>query len=219
MNGDVFAMGKNHQYALVKFPKAGSASVTFTYTIGRTNCVVSKTIPVTVGAASGAFSASTIIYADGQLQYLDNTVSTYQWGYDNYATLDSTLLPGATFQTYLLNNPDFNHNYFWVIVTKNGCSKKIYYNAPLAVTNANTDHINMHVFPNPGSNIVHIELDTPQAFGGMVTLTDMTGRVVSSQPASGTNIEFNVTNLPSGCYLITCIREGMQFATTRFIKN
>ena len=46
---------------------------------------------------------------------------------------------------------------------------------PLAITNTNTDHVSMRVFPNPASNIVTVELDAPVASNGTGVLETLKG--------------------------------------------
>jgi hypothetical protein len=217
-NADIVGIGASSQYVLVNFPHAGSASVTFTYAIAGTRCVVSNTVPVTVGSTTS--TRSNVIFNNQQFVYLDNTATGFQWGYDNAATLDSTVVPGATFQSYPIISPDFTHFHYWVLATKSGCTHKVYYNKPLAVTNINSGKdASMNIYPNPAGSLVTIELNIPQ--GGMteVAITNMLGQTVKTQTIQGLTAQFEVSDLPAGCYMVNSVQNGVKLTAGRFIKN
>jgi hypothetical protein len=217
VNAAINAVGSNQQYCLVSFPAAGAASVTLHIGGAGAACVSSSTYNVTVGAAGAA--AANVLYYNYQFIYQDNTQDSYQWGYDNAATLDSVLIPGATFQSYPVSSPDFVNRYYWVITKKSGCMKKSYYNMPLAVTNLQSGNAPlMNVYPNPANDVVNIELGTTSGVAE-VTLTNMMGQVMKTQTYSGNNIQLAINDLPAGCYLISCVQNGLKVATSRFIKN
>jgi len=218
INASVFAQGTNNQYILVNFYDAGNALITLTANVPGTSCNSIDSFAVNVGSSVSA--ASSITYFNSQFIYLDNTDSTYQWGYDNIASLDSTLVPNATFQSYTDSTPDFAANYYWVITTKDGCMEKTYYNSPLAVTNVqNANQGNIKAYPNPSSNVVNVEINGLASAPATVTLSDMLGRTLKSVTGSQQTMQFTVSDLPSGCYLFTCYKNNLKVATTRFIKN
>jgi hypothetical protein len=217
VNATVNAVGSSGQYCLVSFPSVGSASVTLHIGGAGAACVSTSTYNVAVGAAGP--SAANVLYYNYQFIYQDNTQDSYQWGYDNAVTLDSVLIPGATFQSYPVSSPDFANRYYWVITKKSGCMKKSYYNLPLAVTNLQPGNAAiMNVYPNPANDVVNIELGVLNGLAE-VTLTNMMGQVMKTQTYSGNNIQLAINDLPAGCYLISCVQNGMKVATARFIKN
>ncbi len=217
VNATVNAVGSNQQYCLVSFPAAGAASVTLHIGGAGAACVSSSTYNVTVGASGTA--AANVLYYNYQFIYQDNTQDSYQWGYDNAATLDSVLIPGATFQSYPVSSPDFVNRYYWVITKKGGCMKKSYYNLPLAVTNLQSGNAPiMNVYPNPANDVVNIEIGTISGVAEVV-LTNMMGQVMKTKTYSGNNIQLAINDLPAGCYLISCVQNGLKVATSRFIKN
>jgi hypothetical protein len=217
VNATVNATGSTGQYSLVSFPNPGSASVTLHIGGVSALCVSNSTYNVTVG--TGGSSAAPVIYYNFQFIYQDNTQDTYQWGYDNASTLDSTIIPGATFQSYPITTPDLINKYYWVITKKSGCMQKTYYNLPLAITNMNAGMpATMEVFPNPANNIVSIAVSNLNG-PAEVVLTNMLGQAIKTQRFNGKNIQLDINDIPAGCYLVSCSQNGIKVVTERIIKN
>jgi len=217
VNATLYAVGSTTQYCIVNFPASGNALVTLQQGVGA-NCVINDTFKVTVGAEISA--TSNILYYDNQFIYPDNTVDAYQWGYDNVSTLDSTLIPGATFQSYVNGVPDFTDDYYWVMTTQNGCTQKTYYNGPLSVINTQSaSAAGLQVYPNPAANTLNISVNIPQGNAVEVVLTDMPGRTIKTITTTGHSVQFDIATLPAGCYLVSCLQNGIKVANAKFIKN
>jgi hypothetical protein len=129
-NATVWATGSTSQYCLVSFDAPGEAVVTLTTGSG-VGCASGSTYTVLVGNDIAA--PGTVIYYNNQFVFQDNTQDTYQWGYDDAATLDSALIQGATFQSYGNATPDLTGKYYWVLTTRGGCMQKTYFNTPLSI--------------------------------------------------------------------------------------
>src|SRR5208283_496004 len=143
------------QYCLVNFPDTGNAAVVLTINGAVTHCLIYDTFAVHVSSnVSGAWD---VIYYNYQFVFQDNTQDSYQWGYDNVYTLDSALIPGATFQSYPILSPDFLDNYYWVITTKDGCMQKTYFQGPQSASAvAVLGKKQLAVMPNPATDIVTV---------------------------------------------------------------
>lgn len=72
--------------------------------------------------------------------------------------------------------------------------------------------------PNPANDVVNIEIGTISGVAE-VMLTNMMGQVMKTQTYSGNDIQLAINDLPAGCYLISCVQNGLKVATSRFIKN
>ncbi len=217
VNAIVNAVGSGDQYSLISFPNPGSASVTLHIGGANALCVSNSTYNVTVGASGP--SAAPVIYYNYQFIYQDNTQDTYQWGYDNAATLDSSVIPGATFQSYPITTPDFLNKYYWVITTKSGCMQKTYYNLPLAITNVHTGlPASIDVFPNPANTTVDVAVNN-LAGEAEIELANILGQTVKSKKYDGKNIQLDISDLSAGCYVVSCSQNGLKVATARIIKN
>jgi hypothetical protein len=98
------------------------------------------------------------------LMYLDNTVDSYQWGYDD--TLDQNtphIFPGEVFQVYTHGGDGLDLDttkYYWVTVTKNGCVSKIYFGGKYGrykkFMEGSADDVKLDVIPNPNNGLFHI---------------------------------------------------------------
>jgi hypothetical protein len=217
INGTVWATGANRQNSIISFNNPGQAWVVLTNSIGTTSCHSTDTFAVTVG--TGVSDVPQVIRYNGQFMCLQNNVDTYQWGYDDATTLDSTLVQGEVNQVYFNANPDLIHNYYWVMTTKGSCLQKTYYNVPLGITNVNEIAGSVKVYPNPASNNINVEVNG--AFGGNmeIVILNLLGQRVNSTPAIDNKATINVSNLPAGVYLVDCVRDGVKIATAKFIKN
>jgi len=217
INADIWDMGSTGQYCLVNFNNPGNALVILKTAISGINCVVNDTVTVNVGTSVS--TSAPVIYFDEQFAYMDNNTDTYQWGYDNLSTLDSTLIPGATYQTYPDSNPDFIDNAYWVITTYNGCMEKTYYNNPLSVQNINSSAVSMKVYPDPATSILNIELQNNQGGKTTVDIINVMGQKVSSLTTTGNTLVVDVAQLPAGYYFVNCLQNGTKLTTGRFIRN
>jgi type IX secretion system substrate protein/Big-like domain-containing protein/PKD domain-containing protein len=219
VNADIYSVGANNQFTLVNFPNGGTASVILTTRIDSTGCLSADTFSVNVNAVG--YTAAQVLYYNYQFVYLDNKIDSYQWGYDDASTLDSISIPGASFQSYPNNNPDFVDNYYWVITSKDGCSQKTYYNQPPATTavkNVSVDDLGIKVYPNPASSVVSIELSGNSGNSIDVTVTDMLGQTIKTQSGTARTFQFSMADVPAGCYLVCCSRNGVKMATAKIIK-
>ncbi len=217
INANIMATGKSRQNALVTFNTPGEAKVIVTSSINATSCQNADTFNVTV--SSSVSENPQVLYYNGQFLCLQNEVDSYQWGYDDAITLDSTLFQGEVNQVYLNNAPDFVYQNFWVMTKHNGCMQKTYYNRPTGVTNINTDVTAMKVFPNPASSTVNVELNATLTGDVQVELVNLLGQKVSQATITDRRATFNVGELPAGCYLVDCYHNGVKIANAKFIKN
>jgi len=215
-NALVTAVGATGQYCLVSFPNPGDAIVRLTAG-GGTPCAAASTYTVTVGTDVSA--NSTVIYYNYIFALQDNTPDTYQWGYDNKETLDSALIPGATFQSYANATPDFANNYYWVISTKNGCMQKTYFNSPVRAITPVVSEAHVRLVPNPAASMVKAVFPGATTTQHELIVTDMLGRQVGASAGSGNEISLDVAGLAEGSYLVECFDGGVKTATLRFVKN
>ena len=216
-NGTVWATGDNKQYCIVSFPNPGNAVVTLKSSISGYGCVTNSTFDVTVG--SSVSDNPEVIFYSGQFLCLQNNADSYQWGYDDAATMDSTLIAGEINPNYFNSAPDFTHLYYWVMTTHNGCSQKSYYNVPTGITNVNAGVTDVKIYPNPTNDFINVDINTTVAGDIEVQVLNMLGQKLNTTPATDHKARINVASLPAGVYLVDCYREGVKIAAARFIKN
>jgi|GEM_PF-4120289 len=201
------------QYALVSFPNSGNAMVILTSSIAGGGCAVSDTFNATISSAV-APSIYVIDY-NNSLICLPYTMDSYQWGYDDGVTLDSTAIPGANNQDLSFDNPDPS-NFYWVIATSGDCIQKAYYNTPAGVTNVGNGETVIKVYPNPSHDVVAVSI---KGAADHILLQDVTGKTLQSMPVTGNKVEMNVTDVVPGYYLISCYHNGVKMVSTQFIKD
>ncbi len=216
-NGTIDAYGAGNQYIIVSFANPGTSVVTLNTSVPGSSCLSSDSYTATITINENPSAA--VIYYNHQFVYLDNTVSTYQWGYDDRTSLAPSTITGAEFQSYPNSSPDFTNKYYWVKTTKNGCTQKTYYNAPptVGVSNVLYAGASLDIFPNPATNMVTVNVAAQADV--TVSLTDMMGQTVKTMTGSGRNMQIDIASLPAGCYLVSCAENGVKIATSRFIKN
>ena len=218
INAEVYAQGAGHTNALVSFPNSGPAAVVLIAGVDGYICNAYDTFLVNV-STSVAPNAD-VFYVHDHFFYTDNTVSTYQWGYDDATSLDSLILTGQVDQNYFDASPDFTNKKYWVMTTKDGCMSKSYYNAPAGVVNVNnTVVVNLTVAPNPASNSVVVTATGIANGNDKVELADMTGKVVLTAATLNNKALLNVADLASGVYVVTYYHNGIKAGSSKLVKE
>jgi len=217
-NAFIWAEGENKQNCLVSFSHPGTAVISLNTTSGTTRCTSNSTYTVYVGTAIS--DDPVVIYYRGQFICLAGNEDNYQWGYDDATTLDSTAISGEINASYFNSNPDFAHLYYWVMTKKGDCIQKSYYNAPLAITNVNQGSgVDMKVYPNPASSNINVQINADVTGDVQLEIVNIVGQKVAGEPMNGHNVNIDVNGLPAGCYLISCYRDGVKIANSKFVKN
>jgi len=216
-NASIYAEGTNNQNALVNFNNPGTAVVTVNSNVNGYGCVISNSRTYQVG--SSASENAQVVYYNGQFVCLKNDNNTYQWGYDNAATLDSTILIGEIDQSYTNLNPNYKDNLYWCITTKDGCWQKSYFNAPTGIDDLKSGIVDMKVFPNPTKAVINVEINSAVDGNLTIDIMNMLGQTIATQTMVSHKASVDVASLPAGTYLVDCYRDGIKLASTRFIKN
>lgn len=73
------------------------------------------------------------------------------------------------------------------------------------------------LYPNPANNEVNIDLEKAP-INGIVSITDIQGRVVLTQHLAGKQIQLNIAELHQGLYVVTVTSDALN-ATQKLIKN
>ena len=81
-----------------------------------------------------------------------------------------------------------------------------------AVDGLTTPEVVWNVFPNPATDLVHVNLSTPGH--GALTLTDLGGREVLTTTLTSTRTTLDLSALPAGTYVLQ-----FQQGTTRYTRN
>ena len=219
-NADINSISANKQNVLVSFPTAGPAVVTLTTQLMITGCSMTDSFVTNVGSAESPTAG--ITYSAPTFTCTDNTADSYQWGYDNGYTLDSTIIPGETSQTYNQPAPDFTHVFYWVMTNHGGCLQKAYYKTPPAVEVGYTSIENMQfiLFPNPANSTVNIKVKGMNNSSEVsVQLYDLLGNEISGSALLDGNGSIDVSGLAQGVYSVVLVKDGMKMGARMFVKN
>lgn len=209
-NAVVWSQGAGHQYSLVSFPYPGLATIYLTSSITGHSCGSRDSFSVYVDYTINELPS--VNYEGGVFMAQDG-MSTYQWGYDDAVTLDSTILAGETGKTYANASPDFAGKYYWVVTEHLLCRQKTYYQVPAGVTDANAGIRQVSVYPNPATGMCTVKVLSSVTEKGTITLTDMAGRTVVQTPCITNGQNEIKLNCPAGVYLVHVITPHGSYVT------
>lgn len=199
----IWATGAGAQNCLIHFTGAGMSWVYLTSTVASSGCALRDSFAVLVDG--GISELPNILYFENQFVCNPSDEDTYQWGYDDVLTLDSTLLTGETNQNYYNPAPDYTGKYYWVITTHHGCMQKTYYNAPVAIANVNAAVLDMSIVPNPNNGSFTMNVLSANSQSVHIVVTNLLGQVVQEWNTN-TNTKQQVDlNVAAGTYLVSAI--------------
>ena len=218
-NASIYAMAANRQYCLISFHSAGTGIIRLSTDQVSTECGSMDSLVYHIGAEVAP--QPVVVYYPPELVCKDNTAESYQWGYDDAVTLDSTLLAGMVNQNYYIASPDFKKNNYWVMTLHDGCLQKSYYNAPLGINRPTAaNNMEIHLYPNPAGDIINIEikgvsrLDITEA-----KLFDMLGKerkIVSIIDGVGS---MQLAGLSPGVYMVVLSSKEVKIGSKVFVKE
>jgi hypothetical protein len=216
--GRVWATGSTRQYSLVNFDQSGRTDVYLEATLPGYSCAAKDSF--TVSVSNAVSDMLEIVYFNGDLIVLSNIQDTYQWGYDDVSTLDSTLFPYETNQNLRQPTLDLTNKYYFVLTSRGDCKQKSYYNTPVAIRNVNAITGDVKVYPNPTNQFLNIEI-TNTIGGGKyrMDIVNMMGQKVSSYETMDQSATLDVSMMSTGMYFVDCYKDGVKFSTVKFIKN
>ncbi len=217
INATVWATGSNGQNSIVSFPNTGTAYVVLSTNLLSFPCMSSTSY--TVNVSTSVSSVPVVTYFQYHFVCTPNNEGSYQWGYDDLTTLDSTKLNGEINQDYLNVSPDFAHKAYWAMTNMNGCNQKTYYRIPAAIENVNAVEATIDVFPNPATATISVNINTISSDNILVEVRDMTGQKLSTVAAVNNTATVDVAAFAAGMYMVTCYKDGVTIGTTKFIKN
>ena len=219
-NSEVWADGNNKQFCLVNFNSPGIAIVTLTAYIDGFNCNNKDSVVVNVDSFAVSDTPE-VVYSNSVFVCQKAFEDSYQWGYDDAITLDSTILAGEINQYYFNSSPDFTMNYYWVITMHNGCMQKSYLNVPpgLSIKNIKDDFF-VKIYPNPTNfDYINVEINSYLGEELEIELLDMFGQKIKSLPKINHIGKIDLRGLASGSYLVVCYINGIKISTKKLIKN
>ncbi len=173
------------------------------------------------------------------LIYPNNSLAGYQWGYDAifHTSPDSSFGPpvpiaGQVYQFFIpgskfLNGDSLDETkyLYWLLLTNQGCSTRVYYNGPYANRVMETvpadSTIRLQLFPNPNKGDFEIALKG-NIYGNIkAEIHNAMGQVVYTKnfvkTAPDVNEKLRTGNLPGGIYFLILYSSDMKKVSSRFV--
>jgi hypothetical protein len=110
-----------------------------------------------------------------------------------------------------------NGTAYYRLVQKDRDGKTTYSNI-VKISNNKGQEVQISMYPNPANNRLNIGLNAPSNNNAMLTLTDVTGKVVWSSFARENNYSIDLTPFTSGIYLLRYTGDG-NTTVQKFIKE
>ena len=219
-NALIHSVSENGQNSLISFPDPGAAVITITADVLGTGCSLTDSFVMDV---TNYFSyLPGVSYYLSELVCTDDSVASYQWGYDDVITLDSTLIKGATRQEYYI--PDLlldTRNYWVMTVHFNGCTQKSYYNQPASgVNHLSVNNAGIKIYPNPADSKINIEVTGANTTGDIkAQLFDVVGKNIKGCSLVSGKGSMDVADLAPGVYSVMLSQNGMRIGASTFVKR
>jgi hypothetical protein len=153
---------------------------------------------------------------------------SYQWfsNTENNNTSGS-LINGATGISYIPPTTTTGTRYYYVVVTNTNNSAS---GTKTATTTSNTAEVTVQqatsveiadasparVYPNPTAGAVTLQFETAGEY--VITITDITGKILLRQTASDQTVRLYISHFPVGAYLLT-IDDGKRQSVVRVVKE
>jgi outer membrane protein OmpA-like peptidoglycan-associated protein len=90
---------------------------------------------------------------------------------------------------------------------------------PSAINMGTPNVADVNIYPDKKDNIVSVEVSATLNGNMEVEVRSMDGKKVKSVTAAGSKAQFDTSDLPNGCYMISCYYEKARLAAARYIKN
>lgn len=238
----IYIKDSNDANTVISFLKPGSYTIN-AQAINTANGGCSSTVSqqVRIEATDGIVERKIFKKQPGSLLvYPDNSLRSYQWGYDSVISTspDSTFgpsvpVPGQVYQFFTPDKKfinaggDLNEtNYvYWVSLQNGNCFSKVYYNGPYAndklVVVPITAAPKLLVTPNPNNGFFEVIL-TGNIYGNIrAKVYNAVGQVVYLKSfdkfTQTVNEKFSTGNLAAGFYFIELYSSDLKKVSSRFL--
>lgn len=167
-------------------------------------CTTSDTISLAVTVKP---APEPLIQRNNNILSTTQPYSSYQWNRNGQA------IGGATNSTYIVSQ---NGDYTVTVTAANDCEATSDVHTIDHLSNEYFKDLQFDVYPNPASNIVHVEVKT----NGTMELHDVTGRLLLSEHLSAGANTVDINKLQNGIYLLKVLdSDGSYKGTMKLLKT
>lgn len=179
---------------------------------GNNECILAR--------ATGSWAENTVTWNSQPTYTSANQViipaggSTWNWNFTNNSANLVAMVQ------YMISNPAQNYGFIMKLQSENTYNSLVFassdhpdstlwpeltvtYTVPGSTSALNVDQsINLNIYPNPTTDIVHISVEGLSTQKGKLTLTNAIGQTVYATTMSGNDHSLNTASLPSGIYTL-----------------
>ncbi len=185
-----------------------------------TGCEGSDTLFVTFSGLAPNTTNVNLLDPSGSTLYAEDHFAIMNWG----ATIISNNVDEYTnghAQYYTFENFDTALRYYWIEAGDDSlCLTRSYYNAPVwqVGVEENQDFSAVNIYPNPTSGVLNISHDSNFELSS-VKVYDMTGHLIKENLYFRNQNLFDVSELPSGFYILKLVSSSGQSVNKTFVKE
>jgi hypothetical protein len=185
-----------------------------------TGCEGSDTLFVTFSGLATNTTNVNLLDPSVSTLYAEDHFAIMNWG----ATIISNNVDEYTnghAQYYTFENFDTALRYYWIEAGDDSlCLTRSYYNAPVwqVGVEENQDFSAVNIYPNPTSGVLNISHDSNFELSS-VSVYDMTGHLIKENLYFRNQNSFDVSELPSGFYLIKLQSVNGGIVNKSFVKK
>ncbi len=214
----LYATGNTKQYCLISFDQPGRSVIRLSSNQLNTECQSYDSLVFHIGDERSPDPS--VVYYSPEFVCNDNTARSYQWGYDDVQSLDSTILQGMVNQNYYDPDPSLGARYYWVMTYHGNCLQKSYFNLPTAIGNENIHDGQILLYPNPAGDLLNMEIKGLGA-GAVVTATiyDVLGKERTFSSLHNGKAAIPLSGYVPGVYMVVFHVNGVKLAARSFVKE
>jgi hypothetical protein len=126
---------------------------------------------------------------------------------------------GGWVTAWSVGNYSTNNPLFYVKYDSTGCDTTAAYCLnPVAIKQFNVQNLGLHIYPNPSSGILNIDINTALEKPLSISITDALGRMVK-QVSLSASTKIDVSDVKEGIYFLQVLENGSVIANEKIIRD
>lgn len=180
-----------------------STFVTITEHDIHSGCEGSDTLFVSFAGVAPNTTIVSLLYPNGSTLFCADHYAIMNWGSTIISNNVDEYTDGHA-QYYTFDNFDTALRYYWIEAGDDSlCLTRSYFNAPVwqVSVQETTDNSLSKIYPNPTSGILNLSIDAKNSISSF-SIYNVTGRLVKQEYNFKNQSVIDVSDLPSGCYIL-----------------